>query len=167
MKAIVHADIKWGIGRGNSLMFRLPADMKFFKQTTTGNAVVMGGNTLRSLPGGNPLKDRYNIVLSATLPERADCKVVRSEPQLFEAVKGYRDGEVYVIGGARIYAMLLDYCSEALVTKVDADGEADCFFPDLDNNINFTLADESDPIETNGYLIRFCRYINKNVKPLP
>ena len=47
MKAIVHVDKKWGIGKDNGLMFRLPADMKFFRETTTGNAVVMGGNTLR------------------------------------------------------------------------------------------------------------------------
>ena len=72
MKAIVHVDKNWGIGRGNALMFRLPEDMKFFKQTTTGNVVVMGGNTLRSFPGGRPLKDRKNIVLSRAMEERED-----------------------------------------------------------------------------------------------
>ncbi len=167
MKAIVHADKNWGIGRGNSLMFRLPADMKFFKETTTGNAVVMGGNTLRSFPGGNPLKNRLNIVLSATLPERNDCIIVRDCPQLFNAIRNVTEGEVYVIGGESIYRMLLPYCSQVLVTKVDAEGGADTFFPDLDADKNFTLASEGEEQETNGYKIRFCKYINNSVQPLP
>ena len=166
MKAIVHADKNWGIGRGNSLMFRLPADMKFFRETTTGNTVVMGGNTLRSFPGGAPLKNRVNIVLSASGPERDDCIVVRGARQLFDEIKR-AEGEVYVIGGASIYEMLLPYCAEALVTKVDADGGADTFFPDLDADGHFSLAAEGPETETGGYKIRFCRYVNNNVKPLP
>ena len=63
MRAILHADKNWGIGKNNGLMFKIPADMKFFKETTTGNVVVMGSNTLKSLPAGKPLKDRINIVL--------------------------------------------------------------------------------------------------------
>ena len=122
MKAIVHVDKNWGIGRGNSLMFRLPADMKFFRQTTTGNTVVIGGNTLRSFPGGLPLKDRLNIVLSKNIEDRQDCIVVRSESQLFDAIKRRAVGEVYVAGGASIYKLLLPYCESVLVTKVDADG---------------------------------------------
>ena len=167
MKAIVHVDKNCGIGRGNSLMFRLPADMKFFKDTTTGNTVVMGGNTLRSFPGGNSLKNRRNIVLSSTLPERGDCTIVRTQSQFFDAIKAVSDGEVYVIGGAGIYRMLLPYCSEALVTKFDADGGADTFFPDLDSDENFTLETEGEEQETNGYKIKFCTYINNDVKPLP
>ena len=61
MRAILHADNNWGIGKANGLMFKIPADMKFFKETTTGNVVVMGSNTLKSFPGGKPLKDRLNI----------------------------------------------------------------------------------------------------------
>ena len=165
MKAIVHVDKKWGIGRDNSLMFRLPADMKFFRETTTGNTVVMGGNTLRSFPGGNPLKNRKNIVLSASLPPREDCVIVRTLQQFFAAVKE-AEGEVFVIGGSSIYSMLLPYCDEVLVTKVDADGGADAFFPNLDEDENFVLSECGEPVETNGYTIRFCTYKNKNVQPL-
>ena len=64
MRAIFHADKNWGIGRGNDLMFRLPLDMKFFRETTSGKVVVMGLNTLRSFPGGTPPKNRTNVVLS-------------------------------------------------------------------------------------------------------
>ena len=62
MKAILHVDKEWGIGKSNALMFRIPEDMKFFKQTTVGNVVVLGANTLKSFPNGKPLKDRVNIV---------------------------------------------------------------------------------------------------------
>ena len=62
--AIVHVDKEWGIGKGNDMMFSLPKDMKFFRETTMGHTVVMGGNTLRSFPGQKPLKNRENIVLS-------------------------------------------------------------------------------------------------------
>ena len=55
MRAILHADSKWGIGKGNGLMFSLPKDMAFFRETTKGKTVVMGLNTLRSFPGGSPL----------------------------------------------------------------------------------------------------------------
>ncbi len=165
MKAIVHVDKKWGIGKDNGLMFRLPADMKFFRETTTGNAVVMGGNTLRSFPGGNPLKNRRNIVLSNTLGERDDYKIVHSIEELFAAIKEQK-GEVYVIGGAAIYRMLLPYCSEVFVTKVDADGDADTFFSNLDEDENFSLESEGEELETNGYKIKFCTYKNNNVKPL-
>ena len=165
MKIIVCVDKKWGIGRDNALMFRLPADMKFFKETTTGNTVVMGGNTLRSFPGGNPLKGRRNIVLSRTLPERGDCSIVRDVSDLFDILKGEKN--VYVIGGASIYKMLLPYCEEALVTKVDADGCADTVFPNLDADKNFTLVSVSNEVETNGYKIKFCTYKNNAVKSLP
>ena len=100
MKIIVCVDKKWGIGRDNALMFRLPADMKFFKEMTTGNTVVMGGNTLRSFPGGTPLKGRRNIVLSRTLPERGDCSIVRDVSDLFDILKAEKN--VYVNGGASI-----------------------------------------------------------------
>ena len=62
--AIVHVDQQWGIGKGNDMMFSLPKDMQFFRKTTLNHTVVMGGNTLRSFPNGNPLKNRVNIVLS-------------------------------------------------------------------------------------------------------
>ena len=64
IRAIVHVDKKWGIGKGNDMMFSLPKDMKFFRETTLNHTVVMGGNTLRSFPNQKPLKNRVNIVLS-------------------------------------------------------------------------------------------------------
>ena len=164
MKAILHADREWGIGKENSLMFKITADMKFFKETTTGNVVVMGSNTLKSLPGGNPLKERINIVLYPDGEKRQDCTVVNSLEELFTEIKKYDGDKVFVIGGAMMYATLLPYCSEVLVTKVDAVGGADVFFENLDKNNNFKLIYESDPVETNSFQIRFTTYKNTAVK---
>ncbi len=162
MKAIFHADKNWGIGKGNGLMFSLPKDMKFFRTATTGKVVVMGRNTLRSFPGGRPLKNRTNIVLCPETVE--DVLTVHSLEELFAEVKKYPEEDVFVIGGASVYRELLPYCREVLVTKVDADGGADVFVPDLDREKNFELVSESAPEEDNGYTIRFCTYRNNAVK---
>ena len=164
MKAILHADREWGIGRNNGLMFSIPADMKFFRETTTGNVVVMGSNTLKSFPGGNPLKNRTNIVLYPGGEKRDDCTVVGSLEELFAEIKKYGKDEVYVIGGAMLYRTLLPYCSEVLVTKVDASGGADAYFENLDENPCFSLVYESEPVETNGYKIKLTTYKNNAVK---
>ena len=164
MRAILHADKEWGIGKKNGLMFRIPADMNFFRETTTGNVVVMGSNTLKSFPGGNPLKNRTNIVLYPEGEDRDDCKIVRSLDELFAEIKKYDGDKVFVIGGAMMYKTLLPYCTEVLVTKVDAFGGADAYFENLDEHPDFTLVYKSDPVETNGYQLNFCTYRNINVK---
>ncbi len=164
--AIVHADKEWGIGKGNDMMFSLPKDMKFFRSTTLGHTVVMGGNTLRSFPGGNPLKNRVNIVLSRG-QVRDDCIFVRDYDELKKELKNRRNTEeIYVIGGGSVYKELLPYCDEALVTKVDAVGGAEVFFPNLDEHPDFVCVDEGEPIDDNGYTIRFARYKNNAVQPL-
>lgn len=165
MKAILHADKEWGIGKANGLMFSIPADMKFFRETTTGNVVVMGSNTLKSFPGGRPLKNRTNIVLWPGGEKRDDCTVVGSLDELFAEIKKYNSDKVFVIGGAMMYKTLLPYCDEVLVTRVEAVGGADAYFENLDNNPDFELVYCSQPQETNGCIIRFTTYKNKNVKP--
>ncbi len=164
MRAILHADKNWGIGKNNGLMFKIPADMKFFKETTTGNVVVMGSNTLKSFPNGKPLKDRLNIVLYPDGEDRDDCKIVRSLDELFAEIKKFPSEKVFVIGGQMMYKTLLNYCTEVLVTKVEAEGDADAFFENLDKNTDFELVSVSEPVETNGYIIRFATYKNLNVK---
>lgn len=163
--AIVHVDKEWGIGKDDDMMFSLPLDMKFFRQTTTGHTVVMGGNTLRSFPGQKPLKNRVNIVLSRG-QVCDECVIVRSYEDLFSVLKTRKNEDIYVIGGGEIYKALLPYCHEALVTKVDAVGGASVFFPNLDKCENFTCVDEGEPMVDNGYTIRFTKYVNKAVKDI-
>lgn len=159
IRVIVHVDKKWGIGKGNDMMFSLPKDMKFFRETTIGKTVVMGGNTLRSFPNRKPLKNRTNIVLSRG-QVCDECVLVRNFDELKAEMKKRENEEIYIIGGGMIYEMLLPYCDEALITKVDAVGDAEVFFPNLDENENFVLTQASEKIEDNGYIIRFTTYKN-------
>jgi dihydrofolate reductase len=165
IRAILHADKNWGIGKNNSLMFSIPVDMKFFRQTTSGKTVVMGGNTLRSFPNGKPLKNRTNIVLSRGQGSD-ECIFVHDLDALKAEMKKRENEDIYVIGGAQIYRALLPYCEEVLVTKVDAFGGADAFFPNLDEDKNFTLSSESEPLEDNGYTLRFVVYKNLDTQTL-
>lgn len=170
MKSIVAVDEKWGIGKNNSLLFDIKADMRHFVEHTRGKIVVMGSNTLRSLPGGMPLKNRINIVLN---PDGSDADaeekgyiLVRSLDQLLAQAAEYEPDNVYVIGGAMMYRTLLPYCSEAIVTKVRADGDAQVFYENLDLLPEWELADESAPVCDSGYTFTFCTYRNNAPRPL-
>ncbi len=165
MRAIFCADKKWGIGKNGGLLFSLPQDMKFFRETTKGKVVVMGRKTLDSFPNGAPLKGRTNIVLSSKDAKEGTVGA-KDLPELLSLLKNYPSEDVFVIGGESVYRALLPYCEEVLVTKVAADGGADTFVPDLDRDNNFTLAAEGEPVQDNGYTIRFCTYKNTAPKPL-
>ena len=163
--AIVHADKEWGIGKGNDMMFSLPKDMKFFRETTMGHTVVMGGNTLRSFPNQKPLKNRVNIVLSRG-QVCDECIFVRDFEELKTELKKREKEEIYIIGGGVMYREMLPYCHKVLITKVEAVGGAEVFFPNLDENPNFICVDEGEPIDDNGHIIRFTTYENLAVKSL-
>ncbi len=164
MKAIVAVDKKWGIGKKNDLLFSLPADMAYFREKTLNKVVVMGSNTLKSFPGGKPLKNRTNIVLFPGGEKRDDCLIVDSMEELSNELKKYNPDDVFIIGGAMFYRTMLPYCSEVLVTKVDADGGAEVFYENLDQKPEWNCVQVSEPQETNGYTIRFTVYKNSDVK---
>lgn len=161
MKSIVAVDKRWGIGKNNDLLFSLPEDMKFFREKTAGKTVCMGYNTLLSFPGSKPLKNRTNIVLAPEGVEREDCIVVHTLEELSSELSKYNSDDVFVIGGAMFYKTMVPYCDECYITKVDADGEATVFYPNLDE-MGFVVTYVSEPIETNGYTIRFTTYKNPN-----
>lgn len=163
MKAIVAVDKKWGIGKKNDLLFSLPADMAYFREKTLNKVVVMGSNTLKSFPGGKPLKNRTNIVLFPGGEKRDDCIIVDSIDELKTELKKYPADDVFIIGGAMFYKTMLPYCSEVLVTKVDADGGAEVFYENLDKLSNWSCASVSEPQETNGYSIKFTVYKNSKI----
>jgi dihydrofolate reductase len=163
MKAIVAVDKNWGIGKKNDLLFSLPADMAYFREKTLNKVVIMGSNTLKSFPGGKPLKNRTNIVLFPGGEKREDCIIVDSIDELKAELKKYPADDVFVIGGAMFYKTMLPYCSEVLVTKVDADGGAEVFYENLDNLPSWSCVSISEPQETNGYTIRFTVYKNSEI----
>ena len=145
MKLIVAVDENWAIGNQNKLLVSIPADMKFFRETTKGNVVVMGRKTLESFPGGQPLKNRTNIVLTKDKSYQVkDAIVVHSLEELLEELKAYPEESVYVIGGESVYRMLLPYCTEAYITKICHSYAADTFFPDLDADPEWELEGESE-----------------------
>ena len=151
MNIIVAVDKNWAIGKENKLLVSIPADMKFFRSTTTGKVVVMGRKTLESFPNGLPLKNRTNIVLTKDKNYKVkDAIIVHSIEEALEELKKYASEDVYVIGGDSIYAQMLPYCDTAHVTKIDFGYEADAWFPNLDENEEWKIAEES---EEQTYLI--------------
>ena len=134
MNVIVAVDKNWAIGKDNRMMWSIPADMKFFRETTKGNIVIMGRKTLESFPQGQPLKNRVNIVIT----RKKDYKVkgaviVHSVEEAVKKKKKY-EGELFVIGGESIYRAMLAYCDTAYVTKIDHAFDADTYFPNLDED---------------------------------
>lgn len=164
IRAIVAVDEKWGIGKNNDLLFHLPLDMKFFRETTLGKVVIMGSNTLKSFPGGKPLPKRTNVVLYPGGEKRDDCVIVESLDEMREVLRSYVDEDIYVIGGAMFYRTMLPYCGEALVTKVNADGGAQVFFENLDEKPGWECVKATAPLETEDVLIRFTIYRNRDVR---
>lgn len=145
MNLIVSVDKNWAIGCNNELLVSIPADMKFFRQTTTGKVVVMGRKTLESFPNKSPLKNRTNIVLTTNRDYKAEgALVVHSLEELLEELKKYNSEDIYVIGGDSIYRQLLPYCDLAHVTKIDHAYQADAFFPNLDEMPQWQVIDDSE-----------------------
>ncbi len=160
---IVCVDKNWGIGKKNDLLFHLKKDMQFFKQTTADSIVFCGYNTLLSFPGSKPLKGRSTICLCPSEVERDDCFCVHD---FDEAVKLVRElsktKPVFVIGGAMLYKSMLPYYDKVYVNKVDADGEAEVFFPNLDTYDGMRLHQLLPEIEDEGYKTRLYVYV-KNI----
>ncbi len=145
MNLIAAVDKNWGIGLNNQLLVRIPEDMKRFRQITTGNVVVMGRKTLESFPGGQPLKNRSNIVLTRDQGYQAKGAVcVHSMEELFEELEKYCSEDIYIIGGESIYRQMLDQCDTALITMINFAYQADAWFPNLDGQKEWELTKESE-----------------------
>lgn len=145
MNLIVAVDKNWAIGLGNKLLVSIPADMKFFRQTTTGKVVVMGRKTLESFPGGQPLKNRTNIIITRDPAYQVkDGSVVSTIEEAVEELKKYKEEDIFVIGGESIYRQMLPYCKTAFVTKIDHAYDADTFFPNLDEMEDWKLTGISE-----------------------
>ena len=158
MTAIVCVSQNWGIGRDGALLFRISADLKRFKALTVGKTVILGRKTLDTFPGGKPLKDRRNIVLSRRELDIPGAEIAHS----FEEAAALGGDDAIVIGGASVYMALLSRCDRVYVTKVGAAPDADSFFPDLDDNPDWRVASESEVFEENGLKFRFVDYVRNH-----
>ena len=156
MNLIVAVDRNWAIGKDGDQLVYLSEDLKHFKALTTGHPVILGRKTLATFPGGRPLKGRRNMILSRSpgfAPEGAE--VVQNLPALLEAAPE----DAFVLGGASVYAALLDKCGTAYVTRIEASFPGpDCFFPNLDRLPQWHVTDEGPTLEEQGLRFRYVTY---------
>jgi dihydrofolate reductase len=119
------------LGKGNTLLWDLPVDMKHFRETTSGHPVIMGRKTFESI--GRPLPNRRNIVITRDVSYMADgVEVVHSLEEAIDLFKYDTRDEVFVIGGAEIYKQAIDRADRLYITHVDSNFDADAFFPPID-----------------------------------
>jgi len=139
----------FAIGKNNDLLFHLPNDLKRFKQITTGHPVIMGRNTLLSLPNG-ALPNRRNIVITDNPEERFDrCEMVFSIEEAAAAVKD--EQEAFIIGGGMIYRQFFPLAGRLYLTLVHRDFDADVYFPEIDYSEWEELFREDHSDEKNGF----------------
>ena len=158
MNVIVAVDQNWAIGKDGDQLVYLKEDLKRFKALTTGHPVILGRKTLATFPGGRPLKNRRNLILSRTMGEAPQGAEVFSTA---EALLAAAPEDSFVIGGASVYRQLLPWCDTAYVTKIDRAFPADCYFPDLDQDPAWERTEESAPLEQDGIIYRYLTYRRK------
>ena len=162
MNLIVNVDKNWAIGYGGKLLVSIPEDMKFFRSETTGKVVVLGRKTLATFPGGQPLKNRTNIILTRNPEFTAKGAVVcHSVEETLEELKKYPSEDVYIIGGDTIYRQFLPYCDTAHVTRMEHAYDADAWFPNLDEDPEGELTGQSEEKTYFDLEFTFCRYERK------
>lgn len=162
MNLIVAMTKNYAIGNKNELLFHLPTDLKNFKEKTTNKVVVMGLNTYLSLPK-RPLPNRVNIVITRKNNIVLEgTTIVHSIQELFEILKTYNSNNVFVIGGAKIYNQLMDYCKYAYVTYIETEVPADTYIKNIEN-VGFKLKESSQIMHENDVNYTFRTY--ENTKP--
>ncbi|MBQ6430669.1 MAG: dihydrofolate reductase [Oscillospiraceae bacterium] len=165
MIAIVNVTPNWGIGKDGRLLVVIRDDLKRFRLLTQGKTVIYGRKTLSTFPGGKPLKNRRNLILTRRRGYTVEgAEVCRDLAEALEALADTSPEDVFVIGGESVYAQLLPHCERAYVTKTFADAPADSFFPDLDALPNWEQIAASEIMEENGIAYQYIDYVNRDVK---
>lgn len=155
-------DTHWAIGLYNKLLYHIPKDMQLFVNKTTNHTVIMGRKTLESLP--NPVKglpNRKNIILSSTMADTANYKVLSNIESVKRFLNTCIDDEVFVIGGETVYTKLLPLCDTAYITKVyDHVNGANKFMPNLDQMSDWECVQTSELYtdDRTGKKFQFCTY---------
>lgn len=159
MELIVAVYDDWGIGANGTQPITLNADRKFFRETTRGAMVIVGRRTIADFPGQKPLPGRVNVALTRSHGEIPGFTVCHS-PQ--EAIALAENAErAMVIGGGSVYRQMLPLCTGAYVTKVHCTPQSDTFFPNLDDDPDWILAEILQSGEENGIAYEMCRYVRK------
>ena len=159
MDLIVAVYDDWGIGKDGTQPIALSTDRKFFRETTRGAMVIVGRRTIDDFPGKKPLPGRVNVALTRSDMEIPGFEVVHSPEEAMELAKTAE--QAFVIGGGTIYRQMLPYCDRAYVTKVHMAPESDTFFPNMDADEAWELAEVLQSGEENGISYEMCLYTRK------
>jgi dihydrofolate reductase len=166
MEAIVAVYEDWGIGAKGTQPVVIPEDRKRFQKLTEGAAIIVGRKTLEDFPGGKPLPNRKNYVLSRQDIEIEGAVVCHSVEETLEAVKD--EPRVFVVGGESVFNEFIQYCDRIHITRIYTKPHSDTFFKNLDEDFNWSCEEFSDPMYHEGIKYRFCEYeiydITKNIK---
>ena len=156
MELIVAVYDDWGIGKDGTQPVALSADRKFFRETTRGAMVIVGRKTLADFPGGKPLPNRVNVVMTKQDIVIPDVIICHSPEEALSLAKTAQ--RAMVIGGGSIYEQMLPYCDTAYITKVHTTPESDTFFPNLDTDDGWKLAEVLQSGEESGIGYEMCLY---------
>ena len=156
-RVAVYSD--WGIGDGGTQPVVLKADRRHFRCLTDGSAVIVGRKTLEDFPGGKPLANRFNIVVSRQGINVDGALVVHSTGEALDAAEDFE--QCFVIGGASVYMQFFNYLERVYVTKIDIEPPSDSFFPNLDRNPEWECVAQEPWEEENGIRYCFCTYERK------
>lgn len=151
-----------GIGKDNDLLWHLPGDMKFFRSQTTGYPVITGRKNYESIPDKfRPLPNRENIVITRQDITYNGADVCSSIESALEKAQSYNKEKVFIIGGGQIYKQCLDQnlADKLIITWVDAQLEADVFFPQLDSKWTISSEEKNNPDDKNPYSYTFTEYV--------
>lgn len=149
LKLVACVDRNFGLGLRGKLLFHIPADLKNFRRLTLNHTIIFGRRTLETFPNQQPLDKRRNIILSRTQNKILGAEVVGSVEELFKTLDATEKN--FVIGGAEIFNELLPYAIEIFLTVVDAEVQADTFFPNLLDEFTLTAAQIFDGFEFRSY----------------
>ena len=159
MELIVAVHDDWGIGKDGTQPVALAADRKFFRETTRGSMVIAGRKTIADFPGQNPLPGRINVALSRNADQIPGFILCRSPEEAVQLAK--TADRAFVIGGGSIYQQMLPYCDTAYITKVHCTIDCDTYFPNLDEDPAWMLAEVLQSGEENGIAYEMCLYKRK------
>lgn len=167
MKVIAAVDKNWAIGYKGELLVSLPEDQKdTFRMLTLGNTIIYGRKTLDTFPGQKLLPGRTNIIMSRSHSfKKEGALILHSKEEVLAYNREHENEEIYIIGGAEIYRTFLQYCSEAIISRIDHSFKADVYLDNLDNELSWKEVSRSDVIHSiKGYDFTVHHYRNLNME---